>query len=84
MPTTTTIGVTGESSVEDAQSVNGSLTDCRGRGNKATVRAIAMPAPRSWAARNGSTEAGAMPAKVSVKMRPMVTAGFANEVELVN
>ena len=25
-----------------------------------------------------------MPAKVSVKMRPMVTAGFANEVELVN
>lgn len=34
--------------------------------------------------RNGSTEVGAMPAKVSVKIRPMVTAGLANEVELVN
>ena len=30
------------------------------------------------------TEAGAMPAKVSVNTRPMVTAGLANEVEEVN
>ena len=30
------------------------------------------------------TEPGAMPAKVSEKMRPTVTAGLANEVELVN
>ena len=30
------------------------------------------------------TETGAMPAKVSLKMRPTVTAGFANEVEDVN
>lgn len=29
-------------------------------------------------------DAGAIPAKVSEKMRPMVTAGLANEVELVN
>ena len=30
------------------------------------------------------TEAGAMPAKVSVNLRPMVTAGFAKDVEEVN
>lgn len=30
------------------------------------------------------TEPGAMPAKVSEKARPMVTAGFAKEVEEVN
>ena len=30
------------------------------------------------------TEAGAMPANVSVKIRPTVTAGFANDVEDVN
>ena len=29
-------------------------------------------------------EAGAMPAKVSENIRPMVTAGLANDVELVN
>jgi hypothetical protein len=29
-------------------------------------------------------DVGAMPAKVSEKIRPTVTAGFANEVELVN
>lgn len=33
------------------------------------------PAPSSWAAMNGSTEAGAIPAKVSVTARPMVTCG---------
>ena len=32
---------------------------------------IAAPAPRIWAPRNGSTELGAMPAKVSVKMQPV-------------
>ena len=32
----------------------------------------------------GSAEVGLMPAKVSVKRRPMVTAGLANEVEEVN
>src|SRR4051794_39151515 len=33
---------------------------------------------------NIGTEAGAMPAKVSLNMRAMVTAGLANEVEEVN
>jgi hypothetical protein len=32
----------------------------------------------------GKAEVGAMPANVSEKMRPIVTAGLANEVELVN
>jgi hypothetical protein len=30
---------------------------------------------------NGNTEVGAIPAKVSVNIRPTVTAGFANDVE---
>ncbi len=46
--------------------------------------ASARPAPATCAAMNASTPAGAMPAKVSVKDRAMVTAGFANEVEAVN
>ena len=33
---------------------------------------------------NAGAEAGAMPAKVSVNIRPTVTAGLAKEVELVN
>ena len=33
---------------------------------------------------NPGTEAGAMPAKVSVKARPMVTAGLAKLVDDVN
>jgi hypothetical protein len=33
---------------------------------------------------NPGTEVGSMPAKVSENIRPMVTAGLANEVELVN
>ena len=32
---------------------------------------------------NGSTELGAMPAKVSEKARPIVIAGFAKEVDEV-
>ncbi|MGH3568135.1 MAG: hypothetical protein ACRDRH_19330 [Pseudonocardia sp.] len=32
----------------------------------------------------GGTEAGAIPAKVSLKIRSMVTAGLANDVEEVN
>ena len=33
---------------------------------------------------NGRAEEGAMPANVSVKSRPIVTAGLAKEVEEVN
>ncbi len=35
----------------------------------------------SWASTNGGIEPGAIPAKVSEKIRPMVTAGLAKEVE---
>src|SRR5205814_6297428 len=45
-----------------------------------------MPArrPASCAATNAGTEAGTMPANVSVNARPTVTAGLANEVDEVN
>jgi hypothetical protein len=33
---------------------------------------------------NGGTELGAMPAKVSLSIRPMVTAGLANDVDAVS
>jgi len=33
---------------------------------------------------NGATDAGAMPANLLVTMQTMITAGFANDVELVN
>ena len=39
---------------------------------------------RAGRRRTAGTEAGAMPANVSENIRPMVTAGLANEVELVN
>ena len=35
-------------------------------------------------AMNAGAELGAMPANVLENIRPIVTAGFANEVELVN
>ncbi len=40
--------------------------------------------PTSWAATNGATDAGAIPAKVSLKTRPTVTAGLAKQVDEVN
>ena len=46
--------------------------------------AVAARAPTTWAAMNPGASAGAMPAKVSVKDRAIVTAGFANEVDDVN
>jgi hypothetical protein len=48
------------------------------------MTASAARAPASWAAMKAGTEAGAMPAKVSERLRARVTAGFANEVEAVN
>ena len=53
-------------------------------GYSASTTAAPTASPTSWAATKAGTEEGAMPAKVSVKMRPIVTAGLANEVELVN
>ena len=41
-------------------------------------------APTICAAMNGATEIGAIPAKLSENIRPTVTAGLANDVELVN
>ena len=52
-----------------------------GRGWNSSVWAAPRAAPTSWARTNGSTEAGAIPAKVSVNIRPMVTAGLAKEVD---
>jgi hypothetical protein len=37
----------------------------------------------SWAEMYGKTDAGAMPAKVSLNTRPMVTAGLAKDVDEV-
>ncbi len=43
-----------------------------------------MAPPMSWARTKPGTEPGEMPAKVSEKTRPTVTAGFANDVDEVN
>lgn len=45
---------------------------------------VAVMAPASWAAMKGRASVGRIPAKVSVRQRASVTAGLANEVELVN
>src|SRR5579862_924903 len=45
---------------------------------------VAASAPANWAATNGTTSSGRMPAKVLDSERAMVTAGLANEVEEVN
>jgi hypothetical protein len=44
----------------------------------------AIPAPTSSAATNPGTLDGAMPAKLSLNIRPSAAAGFANDVEDVN
>ena len=44
----------------------------------------ATTAPTSCAAMNSGAELGAMPAKLSDRLRATVTAGLANEVEAVN
>src|SRR5947209_872153 len=37
-----------------------------------------------WIAMNGGTSTGRMPAKVSLRLRAIVTAGLANDVDAVN
>ena len=44
----------------------------------------ALKMPISCPTTKIGTEAGAIPANVSVKLRATVTAGFANEVDAVN
>jgi hypothetical protein len=45
---------------------------------------VAGEGATSWAEMKPGTEAGEMPAKVSDRARPMVTAGLAKQVEEVN
>ncbi len=52
--------------------------------NSQANRAVASRAPANWAAMKPGAWPGAMPEKVSVKERAMVTAGLAYEVEAVN
>jgi hypothetical protein len=47
------------------------------------MAAIATIPPTAWTAMYAGAEAGAMPAKVSENIRPMVIAGLAKLVELV-
>src|SRR5437016_2747531 len=54
------------------------------RGVSQQNRAVAEPAPSSWATMNAGASAGRIPANVSVADRARVTAGFANDVEAVN
>ncbi len=53
-------------------------------GYSALMTATASMPPTIWAAMKGGTEDGAMPAKVSENIRPMVMAGLAKLVEEVN
>lgn len=54
------------------------------RGSKASWTNRPMAAPTSWASTNPGTLGGAIPAKLSLNMRPNAAAGLANEVEAVN
>jgi hypothetical protein len=72
-----------------AASVGGWLPGVGTTTASAAVRASgyrnrARPAPRIWKTMNIGNEVGLMPAKVSLNMRAMVTAGWVNEVEEVN
>jgi len=53
-------------------------------GYRASATSTPTTPPKSWAATKGNTELGAIPANVSENIRPIVTAGLANDVELVN
>ena len=48
------------------------------------MRIIAETAPANWKTKKGKIDSGLMPAKVLLKPRAKVTAGFANDVEEVN
>jgi len=53
-------------------------------GYRARTRTTPTTRPASWATTKAGAEDGAIPAKVSERTRPTVTAGLANDVELVN
>ena len=52
-------------------------------GYRTLSTAIATTPPTSWAMTKAGTDAGAIPAKVSEKIRPTLIAGLAKLVELV-
>ena len=52
--------------------------------SSALTASTASPAPTSSATTKPGALAGAMPAKVSLNMRPNATAGLANDVDAVN
>ena len=56
----------------------------RGSTNRYDATARLAIAPATCATMKAATSAGAMPANVSDRLRPTVTAGFANEVDAVN
>ena len=51
-----------------------------GTGGSARSTSIASPAPANWATTKAGTLDGAMPANVSLSMRPSAAAGLANRV----
>ena len=53
-------------------------------GNRYQARQIAPMPPTSSATMKAGTDAGSMPAKVLLRVRPMVTAGLAKLVDEVN
>ena len=53
------------------------------RGYSARMTTTARAPPTIWAAMNAGADEGAMPAKVSENIRPMVIAGLAKLVEEV-
>jgi hypothetical protein len=55
-----------------------------GVGNRYRTTTRPTAPPTIWAPMKTGAEAGAIPANVSENIRPIVTAGLANEVELVN
>ena len=58
--------------------------ETRSFANSQRPSAAAARAPRICATMKPGTSAGAMPAKVSLSDRPMVTAGLAKDVDAVN
>ena len=73
---------------DDSPSPCGTMISAASAGVMAGYSALMIPAarmpPRICAPMKGSTETGAMPAKVSENIRPTVMAGFAKLVDEVN
>src|SRR5882724_644814 len=64
-------------SAKDSCGTTSSGAATRDAGTSATATATPIAAPMTWATTKPGTDRGAMPAKVSVNARPVVTAGFA-------